>query len=291
VPEKIGTDKEVDFLAQRLVFVRSTTSEAADPLGRQAGMKSGADAYIDGKDDLAEAKDGKLRAPGGMQEISYMTLAGSEPGVLSLYRAARSPVGGTGSLFDVKKAEEMMKAGQPLLAGVLHFSVKFWTPQTTSWDVSNLSGDVTAPSLTWDSTRAILPAGFGMKGFPLALGEGSLMDPRDDVSPRMVRVTIIYERTGRQNLVGYLQEAINDGSKKLKVNSTGFANTSDLKYVKVGTEWMRYSGLTSTAISIVRRGVWGTMAVAHKAGEKVRAGYVVERSIMIPSYRENWNFR
>ncbi|MHC4861701.1 MAG: PulJ/GspJ family protein, partial [Planctomycetota bacterium] len=91
VPEKIGTDKEVDFLAQRLVFVRSTTSEAADPLGRQAGMKSGADAYIDGKDDLAEAKDGKLRAPGGMQEISYMTLAGSEPGVLSLYRAARSP--------------------------------------------------------------------------------------------------------------------------------------------------------------------------------------------------------
>ena len=43
--------------------------------------------------------------------------------------------------------------------------------------------------------------------------------------------------------------------------------------------------------SVTSRGSRGTERRAHQRGATVRAGATVVRTIMIPSYREDWNFR
>jgi hypothetical protein len=216
-----------------------------------------------------------------------------DPGVLTLYRGTRAPVGGKGSLFDIKTPAAVRTVAQPLIRGVLHFGVSFWTPRSTSWDTGYGASGADAPSLTWDSTRGILRGGRNAisNEFAFARGEESLNDPRDDISPRSLQVTFVFQRTGRENKDAMLMLNVDDSSKKVTVDNSAFATSASLNYIKLDSEWMAFSGRGDEIFSIAARGARGTVAASHDRGATVRAGATVIRTIMIPSYREDWNFR
>ncbi|MCU0726492.1 MAG: prepilin-type N-terminal cleavage/methylation domain-containing protein [Planctomycetes bacterium] len=317
VPVDSDGDGKVDYHAQRVAFVRSTNADVVDPVARLGGTSTRAEAYFDGQSDFEEASTGRLRALGGLEEVLYMAVPeppkpeeaveegvpgekpvakeALDPGVLTLYRGVRSPVGGTGSLLDrdtVKTVDDLKKVAQPFLRGVLHFGVRFWSARTSSWDTVAVTGKLNAPMSVWDSTRGILPPGTGRNEFPLARGTASLTDPRDDVSPRMARVSFIYERSGRQADVDWLAGMLDETGRRLGVRqSTALALSSQLPYVKVGTEWVGYASRTEDRFELRERGALNTEAVSHRDGERVRAGVVMERTILIPNYREDWNVR
>jgi hypothetical protein len=323
VPIDSDGDGKIDYHAQRVAFVRSTNADVVDPVARLGGTSTGANAYFDGRDDSLEASSGRLRALGGLEEVIYMAVpepprplesdesgaaegaAGpgekaepvpiADPGVLTLYRGVRSPVGGVGSLLErdtVKTVDDLKKVAQPFLRGVLHFGVRFWAARTNSWDALVVTGKTGAAFSVWDSTRGILPPGTGRNEFTMARGTASLTDPRDDVSPRMARVTFVYERTGRQADVDYLVGTMDESSRRLGVRrNTAFAVASQLSYVKVGTEWTEYASRTEERFDLRARGMLGTEAMPHRDGEKVRTGVVMERTVLIPNYREDWNIR
>lgn len=314
VPIDSDGDGKVDYNAQRVAFVRTTNADFTDPVARMGGAKADAAAYYDGRDDKAEADRGDLLALGGLEEVLYMAVpegaapvdalpgaggaaqaavAPPDPGLMTLYRAVRSPVGGPGSLLDpatVKSIDDLKKVAQPFITGVLYFGARFWSARTTSWEALPTAGGADAPSGTWDSTRGILNRGTGFNEFLLAKGPESLPDPRDDVSPRMARVTLVFERTGRAGEGDYLYAGMDETAKRVLVGkSTNFATGSSLQYVKVGTEWMAYSGRGDDSFDVRERGAWGTVATSHRPGERVRTGSAVERTIMIPNYREDWS--
>jgi hypothetical protein len=303
LPLDTDEDGNIDYWAQRIAFVRSTEHEAADPIFREAGSTPGPTEYVDGKNDREAAEAGKLRAPGGYMEVLYMAIPDDplDPGVLTLYRAERAPPGGPGSLLDpdtIKKPEDMREIGLPLLTGVLHLNVLFWSSRTTSWDSEFGRPRMDGPTLCWDSTRGILPAGLRVNEFPFFRSKDSLKDPRDDISPRRVKVTFVYQRTARRvEEEAQLTSAISESDKRVPVTGTEFANTSVEPFIKVGTEWMQWSNRTSTDFTILSRGVRGTAAVPHdpagrkKIVETARCGYTVDRVIEIPSHRETRNFR
>jgi len=284
-----------DYRAQRLVFVRSNSREGSDSVARMSGSKPGADAYMDGKGDVEEAEAGSLRALRGMEEVLYIALPDDpgNPGLLSLYRATRSPPGGEGTLFDARSAASIKAVAQPLLKGVLHFGVAFWTPRSTTWDTSYSGVGGGAPILTWDSTRGVLPAGRnpGRNEFPYARGKKSFDDPRDDISPRSLRVTFVFQRTGRDGDEGMLMRDLDESGRSAVVDNSSFAAGAALDFIKIGPEWMSFASRTDEAFSLSSRGARGTVSGSHERGGRVRAGASVVRTIMIPSYREDWNFR
>ncbi|MEN8151231.1 MAG: prepilin-type N-terminal cleavage/methylation domain-containing protein [Planctomycetota bacterium] len=289
-------NKSADLWVQRLVFVRSTQDETADPVSRLAGSKPSPSERATGKNDADAAKAGKLMAPGGAREVMYMAVPTDpkDPGVLTLYRGVRSPPGGKGSLFDAKirNVKQLEEVADPLMTGVLHFGVRFWSPTTKRWDSDFSRPSSAGPSLSWDSTRGVLPPGVLPNEFYFALGKDSLTDPRDDISPRMVRVLFVFERTGRQTESARLLSAIDSGARRAEVTNTAFASTSkEHRYIKIGTEWTEYSNFGPEGFRLIQRGVRGTVPLSHEEGEIVRAGYTVERVIELPSFRDDFNFR
>jgi len=232
-------------------------------------------------------------------ETAYMAVPTdvNDPGLMTLYRATRSPQGGTKkspSLFDTKirNLEQLEKIAEPLVTGVLYFGVRFWSATTKRWDSDFARPSSAGPSLSWDSTRGILPSGLQPNEFFFALGRESLTDPRDDISPRMVRVAFVFERTGKDREIARLIAGIDSGARKVPVSDAGFATTSkEHHFIKVGTEWMSYANVGSEGFRVVQRGARGTVPMSHKEGEIVRAGYTVERVIELPSFRDDFNFR
>jgi len=292
-------NRSPDQWVQRLIFVRSTRDETADPVSRLAGSKPGSKDRATGVADADLAAAGTLMAPGGEMEVMYMAVPTdvNDPGLMTLYRATRSPPGGTKkspSLFDTKirNLEQLEKIAEPLVTGVLYFGVRFWSATTKRWDSDFARPSSAGPSLSWDSTRGILPSGLQPNEFFFALGRESLTDPRDDISPRMVRVAFVFERTGKDREIARLIEGIDSGARKVPVSDAGFATTSkEHHFIKVGTEWMSYANVGSEGFRVVQRGARGTVPMSHKEGEIVRAGYTVERVIELPSFRDDFNFR
>jgi prepilin-type N-terminal cleavage/methylation domain-containing protein len=288
IPFDSDGDGNVDYLAQRLAFVRSTREELADPVTRLAGTNPAATQVIDGKNDYDEAKAGELRAAGGMMEVLYIAIPDdpeNDPGLLTLYRATRMPVGGSGSLLDpqtVRSMDDVRRVAEPFVAGVLYFGVEFSTPEGSS-----VGGTIR----TWDSTRGILERGKKMNQFPFGKGPESLDDPRDDISPRTVIVTFVFGRTGGEEEAIYLDGGLSESATSVRVSSTAFANRSEEPYIKVGTEWMSWATRTRTEFKGLSRGQRGTFPVAQGMSDDVivRAGYTVRRTITIPAYREDYN--
>jgi hypothetical protein len=275
------------MFVQRLAFVRSTREEIADPITRLAGTKPGAKEYIDGDQDRQQAESGELKAAGGMMEVLYAAIPDDpkNPGVLTLYRGIRAPIGGAGSLTDpksIRTPEDIRKVAQPLLTGVLYLGFEFAPPDSEKADAL---GAVT----TWDSTRGLLEPGVGPTKFPFSRGPESLEDPRDDISPRSLVVTFVFERTGKENESGSLTADLSESARSAEVDSTVFANTSAEDYIKVSTEWMAFTNRSAYEFSGMTRGQRNTVARPHKAGAVVRTGYTVRRTITIPAYREDYN--
>ena len=324
-------DGEPDSWGQQLSFVRSVQGEAAEPLLRDAGSKPGAMAEIDGEDDQAESAKKEHRAAGGKQEVSWLVVpAGKkdrtdsdfEPGLLTVYRGTRVPVGGVperslipgelppprgtkrrvGARLGVTSAREAEERLRPVMTGVLHLSFEFFTRHTVP-EAGRLvlGGNLVEPrppqkgggglSPNWDSTRGILPAGIGIDQFFLGAGTASLENPVDDVFPPKVRVTLVVDRIGNDARTGELARGIGPDDMTIQVDSTRFAPGGDPvgRFIKIGNEWIRWSDREDGVFTVAQRGARGTKKEPHAPGAVVRAGATLVKDVPIPAHREDWN--
>ena len=295
---------------QRLFFVRMIPNEGTAPLTRAAGMNVEAKGVLDQQNDSAESADAQLRATGGLMEVFWAAVPESmdDPAVMRLYRGYRSPIGGAESLLPTgyagdagtSKADrgardrhEIEQVARPILSGVLHFGVQFWSRRTETWDerVTPPKG----PLHTWDSTRGIMPRlqrGGGHDGFNLAQGAESLDDPTDDTFPRRIRVTLVVEEVAKKVNVGTLAEGVDKSAKYIRVEDARFIPAIDQKrrFVKIGAEWIEFSGVDSRdgTLQGCVRGARGTVARAHSAGAPVHHGRTVVREFRLATFRDTY---
>jgi hypothetical protein len=282
--DQVGYDSDgsgsVDYLAQRLVFVRHTTREVTDEKVRDQGIGGLEEViWIAVPTRLGILAERDRRVSTVDEDAQAQPADLPDAGLLTLYRGVRAPIGGPMSLFDrqlVRRLEKLVAVADPLMNNVLHFSVEFEGVRN-QWT----SG--------WDSTRSIEPSRY-LK-FPWYVGPDSFEDARDDVSPRALRVTFVFERTGSGANPAKLLDTIGDEAKRITVDRPSLLAGAGEPYVKVGSEWIQHSGSVRSdgTLAIVNRGARGTLAKPHEAGTLVRTGMTVVRTILIPSYREDWN--
>ena len=209
--------------SQRLRFVRTISGEMADSVLREGGrrLSTASPVYYDGTNLPQAAESGLLLAPAGRMEVFYMQ--DPRPGVTTVWRGVRAPVGGPNSLFVNRNVEPSAESGlgstsvpldtatdgeegifletfaSPIADQVLYLGFRFWTSATNTWrDVPTLvkvaPGQASGPSRMWDSTRALItePASNRSAGtFRWKPRKGSLHDARDDVFPELVEVTVV----------------------------------------------------------------------------------------------------
>ena len=285
-------------------FVREIGPTELDAYVRRAGTNREADAYIDGKNDEEEFKEKKHKATGGLMEVLWIYLPDEkQPGVGSLCRSFRSPIGGKDTLLDPKNHADLDVVRtkikpEPILSNILYFDIWFWTEFTTTWNgeltvtqrpKAGQDGKVrlftSGPSYTWDSTRAIL----SKKDFGMALGPQSIGFMSDDIWPRRVRVRVAVAEEDTE-----LAKGIGDAGP-FTVVSTDFAvGRGDIAgdYFKIGDEWIQVAGRDVRQLDhflVDRRGALGTNAVAHGRGKTVYYGRMMDFVLSIPSFRDDNN--
>jgi prepilin-type N-terminal cleavage/methylation domain-containing protein len=290
-----------------VAFVRANARESEDPILREAGTASVAPGTPVRSYDPAAVDSGQrgnLLAPGGLLEVVWIAVpedpspdrrtgaptpdATWSPGVLTLYRLFRAPVGGERTLLDPAHFDslaEIRAAGRPIHDGVLHFGVTFRNVfARTFTDGAGTGraadGEPYAGSV-WDSTRAL------DKQFPLHRGAESLSDVRDDVFPAAARVEVTL---GIEGPYGFgrgetlLVLGVAPDEKRLVLESVDplyVAGPSE-RFLKVSGEWM---ATTLEAIETgerrvaVQRGRRGTPAVDHPAGAPVYVGRTVSTDV------------
>lgn len=304
-----------------LRFVRSFAGgELETTIGRFAGTTAGGAAYIDGIDDLAESRapDGtsaekvsrarsqgagaqpadnprpSLLPPGGLMEVMYFCerAPGDAPGVCTLYRAVRSPIGGPGSFFapdalDRMTPEWIAAHALPVVSNIAYFGVLFWGQTTTDWRAEEaLDGlgelgpksDWAGGHAIWDSTRGRLSA------FGLGRGEASLKVYDDDVFPARAQLVVtLADDGGAQGLTAGETSA---NSKFVRVtNPKAFAaSAGGATFVKVGAEWMETIAVDGAQVT-VKRGMRRTEPTTHPSGTEYLVGRSFVRSIEIPANR------
>jgi prepilin-type N-terminal cleavage/methylation domain-containing protein len=300
-------DKQV--ACRYVAFVRDLTGLGEiETYASRAGQNAQADAYIDGKDDEQEFRANRHLPTGGAVEVLWIWLPDEKrPGVGAVYRAYRSPIGGTDTLLDPTNYDALDKLfriirPQPVFQNVLLFDLLFWTQWTTTWDWSKSEPVVTGPpsdaqqwqdgrpecgpSATWDSTRGVVPR----EVFRLAKGPASFRFSADDVWPRAVRVAFALAETETT-----LAVALGAGDPSFTVISGDFATGRgelDGQPMKIGAEWVDIGSRDGTRRDVFylrSRGQRGTANVAHPVGEPVYYGRVFDFTIQIPSFRDDNN--
>lgn len=286
----LDLDQADESTVQVMRFVRSLPEERFDPRVRESGdVPVG---VIPG--DEATVESARQPAAGGMAEILYTTaklpIKGADPAALVLVRGMRFPVGGASSLCALDLPDDdkkFFRMGSPLAEGVLYLGFEFWGRDTTSFDIAHPNEG--ASFTTWDSTRALLLEKESLNTFSLALSKSSLNDADDDVFPRRVRVTLVLERDADEALDIQLLEDITPSATSLRMQPMRLLDRgSNFKFLKIGGEWIEWTGIRGDEVMIVR-GVRNTEPTVHRLGSKVHIGTTYQRTIDIPVYRENWN--
>jgi len=276
----------------------------------RAGRNPKADAYIDGKADEKEFDENRHLPTGGQIEVLWIWLPDpDEPGMGAVYRAYRTPIGGPDTLLDPKNFEDYGKlvrdiSPSPVFQEVLLFDVYFWTQFTTTWEYTPGEPRVTTrpetaaavkaglppcgPSRTWDSTRGILIA--GPSEFKLHRGKNSLNFAGDDIWPRAVRVEFALREMTTQ-----LKQDFGVDSADFTVYDPAFATGRGVLedvLMKVGSEWVRIAGRNPQdpdTFDVAGRAQRGTVAVNHPSETNVYFGQVFDRTVQIPSFRDDNN--
>lgn len=307
----LNEDQRPDVTLQRLFFVRTIRNDAATEAGQASGVQVGATDYLNQMGDAKKVAEGKLKASGGLMEVFWMALPEStdDPAVMQLWRGYRAPPGGPNSLIPVRGGKDPLAKGsekgptsprdvknvaKPVLSGVLFFGVDFWSRKTTTWDQRVRVRDG-GPIPTWDSTRGILPYGEDLDCFILSKmtklqDTASLNDTTDDTYPRKIRVTCVLEELGRNARVGWLDDDLAADGKAVACGDTRFfpASETTQRFVKIDSEWMEVGLPSNGVIPVLRRGVRGTTATAHKAGARVHHGRTFVQEYDVATFRDTY---
>lgn len=302
-PMKTGiseSDGRYGYMIPAFAFV-ADMSEGADPLFGRLPTGGGPDAKVVTPETVEAATASTLFQPtGGQVEICYVAVPEdpSFPSILTLYRGYRAPIGHpTASLLlpeNLDTLEEIQKHCRPVATGLLHFGVTWRRIFATSWEPETLRAGVNGEQTRyvgphWDSTRGLDPK------WALFAGKQSLYDPSDDVFPAFVRLEIALASPtsfgfGRGD--GQLMGAIGKDAREIPID-----NPDDLikpqaggpPYVKVGIEWMRVITVDyQKKTARVERGVRGTQAVDHSAGEWTYIGLPAASEVKLPVYRDRF---
>jgi prepilin-type N-terminal cleavage/methylation domain-containing protein len=281
-----GAGTDVPALVLRLV--RTTPQgEMRHPVLRVAGTKAQAAAAYSGRDPGPAARS-EIGAPTNLIEVCYALVQDPaiDAGVMTLYRAERAPAYQPGAtFFDAERGEidsAWVRANMdPVSTGVLALHLLCRGPATEDWNEESLleSGGAAAGALiSWDSTRAILPA----STFGMAVGEGSLGEPRDDVFPSHVRAVLVMARPGRPDaklgsrLVGGVADLTVDRADRLPR-----AQDED-RYVKVGFEWMEIRANAGYGAQVARGRRRSGGNTTYETGTPVYAGKTFRRTSELP---------
>jgi len=305
----IDGDSKSDARIQRLFFTRLIPREATAPMTRAAGASVEGKASLDQSDDFEESAEGQLRATGGLMEVFWTAVPDSKDdlSIMTLYRGFLSPIGGDLSLFprgaagdpsvaELEKGPRSRKriqaAARPVLSGILYFGVQFWSRTTTTWDHQTPARSG-GPVYTWDSTRGIMPGTSGgdrYGAFFLGKDFESIEDPTDDTYPRRLRVTLVVEQLGNPSAAGFLARELSADANVLDVESALFipASSTTRRFVKIGAEWIEFSGVNGNSLLGCTRGVRGTVATAHSMGARVHHGRTVVREYSIATFRDTY---
>lgn len=280
-----------------LAFVISTGAEGQDPRLRAAGDAplAGSTARPFVKTEVDKAAPGTVYlATGGLMEVCWIAvpLDPLHPGVLSLFRAYRTPVGGTDSLLDPNNYDSItkIKARFDLRhEGVIHFAVTWRRATASNWDETSAQGsgdDTPYVGPVWDSTRAL------DSKWALYRGAPSLADPSDDLFPQYVRLDATVAAPGP---LGYgrgdtrLQVAVGTDEVRLPLAALDALVTrgGPERYLKIDGEWMKYD---PARIDIdlrevtVERGKRGTPKSGHEADSEVFVGQPSSEVIRLPVF-------
>jgi hypothetical protein len=301
-------DRDPAFGLPRLFLVTAIKGESESQITGLAGNSIRADAVLDYRGDLEEAKFDRLRATGGAMEVAWVM---GPDGVL--YRGIRAPIGPPQSLFSDQnpytvdagpEGEGASDASAPSLlrpfAGdVIHFELLFWTQYSTSWalgwpcrreiDEDEQSG----PLDYWDSTRAILAPPDEVADDPEMFhtfrGRASLTNPRDDILPAKVMITLVVREQLAAGSTTYLATNLSEGeSGSFFVEHPGRL-PRDGGFVLIGDEWIEYDEVTGATVTIKQRGARETFPAAHEAMNEVVVGRTFTTIVHVPGYREDWS--
>jgi len=273
----------------RLRFVRTVSGEAADPILREGGRFIAGRLVqpYDGQADAEEAARGVLAAPGGHLEVMYSAAPGAEGG--RMRRSVRSPAGGEGSLL---LDSTVQPSGVPLSDHLLHLGFRFWAPTTNTWAstpcLKDPRGDqASGPSSWWDSTRALLETQGASGEFCWRRAPGSLDDPKDDIFPELVEVTVVVANQ-QESLGVRLEEEVNDKATTLLLSREIQLpeNPAD-RFVLVDSEWMEIESATGRRLEVKAggRGARFSKPAAHERGARAEIGLTLRRVVEMPCYR------
>jgi hypothetical protein len=269
-------------------FVMATADEWQDPLlRRELVAGTAAKEYVPTEVNQAAGNDAAFLPPGGLMEVCWIAVPEDpeQPGILTLRRGYRAPIGGADSLLDpanVDSIPEIQRRCPVVERGVLHFGVLWRNAFATSWEVGG-SGNVsdTDPLVdsTWDSTRGI------DKTFRLFRAPESLGDPSDDRFPSAVRVEVVLASATQRGFAPEtrLREGVDDTTSKVVVLDTGplfalrGAPEGEDRWLKVDFEWMRYrlspeNPVPSTGDVVVTRAQRAAKGAPHEAMAPVYVG-------------------
>jgi hypothetical protein len=283
---------------QRIRFVRTVGGAVSAHVHKEAGSCLGADSDLDLVNDYREARMGALRATGGLCEVAYVM--DSDPASNKLFRGIRAPAGGEHTFFlDSNLLPATANSRLIEFADcVLYLGFLFWTQYTDTWDARYWpmaepgQRDRSGPAFWWDSTRSRVPPFQLEKGeFTTHLSGSSLLDPRDDIFPRAVQVTLVVaeERTAAATV---LADDITENATRIPVADSGPFASCEYKYVKIDAEWIRFSEVGRGALTLEderARGARWTIPAPHRRGAAVQAGRTFAVTLHLPGVREDWN--
>ena len=295
-----GWFKPTDFPPDRgiwayyVAFVRTNAREAEDPMLREAGTAGASGVALSAYDPAAvdSGVTGNLLAAGGLMEVAYVAIPEDidRPGILTLFRLFRAPVGGSKTLLDpanIDSLKEIREAGRPRIEGVLHFMIRFRNVFATSWDVvtkGRIQDGEPYAGEVWDSTRG------EDKEFALYRDATSLGEPYDDVYPARARIALTLATPGAFGFgKGDTTLAATLGTEETRVRLVDPAfllepGPAD-RWIKVGTEWMlafteqRFEDLRQGTAVVARGKGRKSIPREHKADEPIYYGAAISTDV------------
>ena len=173
--------------------------------------------------------------------------------------------------------------------GLLYLEYRFQSQYSQGWEGAPGNG---GPEWVWDSARAgwFGPSEAARDRFTLDLAGNSLADTTDDVFPHWVQFTLVVGRWAADLPEAILANSIGPADREAQLlNVDNLPDRIWGNYVKIGSEWVRFSNISGRTLKGLKRGLRDTPAKAHDAGTGVRVGETRVGHVRVLHGRDNWN--
>ena len=242
----------------------------------------------------------------GAFELAPLLPAGIGPGAAPAATPAATPTGTPGASAPPADPYAPRPALlRPYGTEVVYFEVLFWSQFSNTWStrypaLRDPEGDENPGPLTyWDSTRALLRfEGASAREYHTFKSAGSLDDPRDDVFPSAVQVTLCFREPPEAGSSSFLAQPFARGDRELVVQDAGRLVKDDSRppsertgFLLIDDEWVRYEGVSGNTFAITTRGARYSVEADHEAEVEVVAGATFTLVIDVPAWREDWSER